>query len=139
GPCTRPGAPGRGSARAGGLGRSHRRRAGLAPRARPGPDRRRRLAVPAGRAVTPSVVGSAPGRVNLIGEHTDYNGGLALPLAWPQRTVARVTPRRDAVVTVASTAADAEPVTFALPTRPGDVTGWAAYVAGVFWALGSSG
>ena len=36
----------------------------------------------------PALVASAPGRVNLIGEHTDYNSGLCLPLALPQRTSA---------------------------------------------------
>ncbi|WP_434080330.1 galactokinase family protein [Sanguibacter sp. Z1732] len=39
-----------------------------------------------GTAGGPVVVASAPGRVNLIGEHTDYNGGLCLPIALPHRT-----------------------------------------------------
>ncbi len=37
-------------------------------------------------AAEPDGVWSAPGRVNLIGEHTDYNGGLCLPIALPHRT-----------------------------------------------------
>jgi len=86
-----------------------------------------------------AVVGSAPGRVNLIGEHTDYNGGFALPLALPHRTRARVVRRDDDTVTVASTAPGTSPVSFSVPTRPGDVDGWAAYVAGVFWSLREAG
>src|SRR6266516_5169022 len=44
----------------------------------------------------------APGRVNLIGEHTDYNEGLVLPTATPQRTVVELSPREDRVVRVES-------------------------------------
>ena len=46
----------------------------------------------------PALVASAPGRVNLIGEHTDYNRGLCLPLALPQRTTVTLTPRDDLVL-----------------------------------------
>ncbi|OBG28925.1 galactokinase [Mycobacterium sp. 852002-51057_SCH5723018] len=81
---------------------------------------------------------SAPGRINLIGEHTDYNLGFALPIALPQRTVVAFTPDGGDAITVYSTRAH-DAVRFPLGTVPGQVTGWAAYVAGVVWALGQTG
>ncbi|HYO73891.1 MAG TPA: galactokinase family protein, partial [Archangium sp.] len=43
----------------------------------------------------PQVRVQAPGRVNLIGEHTDYNGGFVLPMAIPQQTEVVLAPRED--------------------------------------------
>ncbi|MCW2513317.1 MAG: galactokinase [Mycobacterium sp.] len=81
---------------------------------------------------------AAPGRINLIGEHTDYNQGFALPIALPDRTEVRFQPDdRDAIV-VRSDREDGE-VVVPLGTLPGEVTGWAAYVAGVVWALRDAG
>lgn len=92
----------------------------------------------------PEGIWSAPGRVNLIGEHTDYNDGFVLPFAIPHRTVAAVGRREDHRIRVASTFAD-EPVEVELddldrlfPTPTGStpqVPEWAAYPLGVAWAL----
>lgn len=51
-----------------------------------------------------AVVADAPGRVNLIGEHTDYHEGFVLPTVIPQRTLVAVTPRSDSVVRARSDA-----------------------------------
>jgi galactokinase len=81
----------------------------------------------------------APGRVNLIGEHVDYNGGFCLPMALPHATYAAVGLREDDVVTVVSAQTD-DPFESTLDhLGPGDATGWAAYAAGVLWALREEG
>jgi len=87
----------------------------------------------------PAVSADAPGRVNLIGEHTDYNGGFVLPTAIPQRTRIELAPRADDVVRAASTAKDGgAPQTFTLGAEaPG--RGWLDYVQGVTRLLSTGG
>src|SRR5215217_3287200 len=86
-----------------------------------------------------AILARAPGRVNLIGEHTDYNRGLVLPVALAHTTYAAVAAREDDVVRLAS-GDDGEPWTGTIDTiGPGHVDGWAAYVAGVLWALREDG
>jgi galactokinase len=88
--------------------------------------------------VTPTVTYAAPGRINLIGEHTDYNLGFALPIALPERTVVTLHPDDGDALRVGSAAEPGE-VVIPLDTGPGEVTGWGAYVAGVMWALREAG
>jgi galactokinase len=80
----------------------------------------------------PEGVWAAPGRVNVIGEHTDYNDGFVLPVALPHTTRAAVARRTDARVAFASLQGDGAIVELDLGELvPGRPDGWAGYPAGV--------
>jgi galactokinase len=76
------------------------------------------------------VTADAPGRVNLIGEHTDYHQGFVLPTVIPQRTRVRVTRRADRLVRAISRETDGRPVQFSLGAEMVTHT-WIDYVQGV--------
>lgn len=86
----------------------------------------------------PEGVWAAPGRINLIGEHTDYNEGLALPLAIEQRALVAVRRRADEELRLSSAQAGREHLRLS-ELIPGRVRGWAAYVAGAAWAARAEG
>ncbi|HEX7354489.1 MAG TPA: galactokinase [Mycobacteriales bacterium] len=81
----------------------------------------------------PDVVWRCPGRVNLIGDHTDHQGGLALPLAIDRYVTVAVARRADGVVRVRSADFPHE-VRGPVSERP-ESGGWAAYVLGAAWLL----
>ncbi|WP_150307955.1 galactokinase [Planctomonas psychrotolerans] len=82
---------------------------------------------------------SAPGRVNLIGEHTDYNDGFVFPLAIDRRTVVALALRDDGVARVASSFSDDTVEVALADLSPAVLSGWSAYPFGVAWALGQHG
>ena len=82
----------------------------------------------------------APGRANLMGEHTDYNEGYVLPFALGQGIVAAAARRTDRRLVLCSAQEPGGPAeVFLDDLEPGRVTGWAAYPAGVAWALACAG
>jgi len=92
----------------------------------------------------PDGVWQAPGRVNVIGEHTDYNDGFMLPIALPHAARVAAARRDDGLLRLHSAqyAASAEvgvAEVLVADLAPGTVQGWAAYPAGVVWALREAG
>ncbi|MEU4094555.1 galactokinase [Streptomyces sp. NPDC026673] len=90
----------------------------------------------------PEGVWAAPGRVNLIGEHTDYNDGFVMPFALPHTTVAAVARRADGRLRLHTASPDVPAGVVELHVdelEPGGGAGWADYPAGVIWALRDAG
>lgn len=87
----------------------------------------------------PAVTARAPGRVNLIGEHTDYSEGFVLPTAIPRFTSAQLRPRGDKTVrAISENTGNGQPVVFELGSESKD-GGWTDYIKGVTVALARAG
>ncbi|MFH9571770.1 galactokinase [Streptomyces sp. NPDC017230] len=88
----------------------------------------------------PEGVWAAPGRVNLIGEHTDYNDGFVMPFALPHTAVAAVSRRDDGILRLHSADIAAGPVELRVADlTPESDRSWTAYPSGVVWALREAG
>jgi len=84
----------------------------------------------------PALISSAPGRINIIGEHTDYNGGYVLPAAIDRRIHFLVAPRSDdRVVLWAENFGEQEEFSLKDLAPPSSGKKWSNYVQGIFWVL----
>jgi galactokinase len=88
--------------------------------------------------VSPDLIVRAPGRVNLIGEHTDYNDGFVLPMAIDRAIWIALRPRSDDEVRVYSIDFE-QSATFSLRAFQHQAEGWVEYLKGVGWALQDAG
>ena len=88
----------------------------------------------------PAHAAEAPGRVNLMGDHTDYNGGFVLPMPIPQRTKVELRSRNDGMVHLwsASVQEPGGPHTYRLGSES-KKQDWTDYVQGLTWALRADG
>ena len=87
----------------------------------------------------PTVLARAPGRVNLIGEHTDYNDGFVLPAAINRAVYVAARPRADSTVHLVSVDFEGQ-TTFTLATLDNPaLPGWSKYPRGALWWLGQKG
>jgi galactokinase len=86
----------------------------------------------------PEGLWAAPARVNLIGEHTDYNDGWVLPLAIDRRVTVAAARRSGGLLRLLSLQRGEQVLRLAA-VRPGAMNGWAAYVAGAVWSLAQEG
>ena len=89
----------------------------------------------------PAVIARAPGRVNLIGEHTDYNDGFVLPCAISKQTMVAARPRCDGLFRIVSADLDGATSEFAADecARPNATTPWSNYVRGMVDGLMQEG
>ena len=90
---------------------------------------------------SPTLITRAPGRVNLIGEHTDYNDGFVLPCAISKQTMVAVRPREDGIVNIVAGDLDRATTSFSLnvPILPDATSPWSNYVRGMASLLQAEG
>ncbi len=83
----------------------------------------------------PAMIVRAPGRVNLIGEHTDYNGGFVLPIAIDRAAWLAVSPQSELWSNIRAVNMNNDDVTFPVDRTPASAGGWSDYPKGVVWGF----
>jgi galactokinase len=87
----------------------------------------------------PEVIAIAPGRINLIGEHTDYNEGFVFPAAIDKCVYLAASIAPNGHSSLRSMEVEERPSFDATKVKPGDLEGWGAYAAGMAWAMREAG